>query len=108
MVVAKNEWIGDEQEVGFVSQFLEDFELTDNINDFVKSSTIEEWLKNKNLGVSMKCFGGELKKHCIINKFVNIDNKYKKVSGKTVKVWFGIKETRYTEEIDDDTTDIAY
>jgi phage/plasmid-associated DNA primase len=114
VVLAKNEWIGDESEVGFVSQFLSDFEITDNVKDFVPSSYIEEWLKQKNLGVSMKCFGAELRKHCIVSKFANVSSKDKKINGKSVKAWFGIKEIRVVYDstsdcIDDDNaTEILF
>ena len=82
-------------------------DLSNNANDFVKSDYIEEWLKQKNLGVSMKCFGGELKKHCVINGLLNVLNKAKKLNGKSKVVWLGIKEVRYVEEdsIDGDKTD---
>jgi phage/plasmid-associated DNA primase len=105
VVLAKNEWIGDENEVGFVSQFLTDFEITNNVKDFVPSSYIDEWLKHKNLGVSMKCFGAELKKHCIISKFTNVSSKDKKINGKNVKAWFGIKKIRVVYDSPSDCID---
>ena len=105
VVLAKNEWIGDENEVGFVSQFLTDFEITNNVKDFVPSSYIDEWLKHKNLGVSMKCFGAELRKHCIISKFTNVSSKDKKINGKNVKAWFGIKEIRVVYDSPSDCID---
>ena len=33
----------------------------------------------------------EIKKYSSINKFNNVENKYKKLDGKTIRIWIGIK-----------------
>ena len=42
----------------------------------------------------MKKFTTELKKHCDLKELENIYNKYKKIKGKSIMVWFGIKQIK--------------
>jgi phage/plasmid-associated DNA primase len=99
VVSAKNDWIGDEKETDIVNKFLGEFEITGNIVDhYARSSDIEYWLKGSNLGVSMKCFCKDLKKYCGSHGFHEVASKDKKLNGKTVKVWRGIKQIVEEEE----------
>lgn len=86
---AKEEWIGTD--VGWLPSFLQEYEITNDENDFVKSSEIQEWLENGKYGVTMKKFGMELKQHILKHNFDNIKSNVKKINGKTLQVWIGIK-----------------
>lgn len=87
---AKNEWV--QEKTDFIDEFLEEFELTNNENDYVLSSKIQDWLESQKTGVSIKKFTIELKKHCVIKKFDKIESIKKKIQGKTPQIWIGIKE----------------
>ena len=76
----------------YVSQFQADFEITDKEEDFVESACIENWLKSKDLGISMKKFTAELKKHCALKGLDHVYNKGKKIKGKNMMAWFGITQ----------------
>jgi len=80
-----------ENNENIIKDFLNYFELSDNINDYILSSEIQEWLNEKNIGISMKKFGMEMKKYIIINNLKNIKNDAKSINGKSKQVWIGIK-----------------
>ena len=70
---------------------LRDYEITDNITDYVKSSELKDWLDTKKLGISITRLGRELNKYAIINKLENLHNGDKKIAGKKCVVWYGNK-----------------
>ena len=43
VLAAKENWIGVAEDISFVGKFLFDFEITDNEDDFIKSSDLNEW-----------------------------------------------------------------
>jgi len=67
--------------------FKNDFEITDNADDFVTSEDIQKWINEKKLGITITKFGNEMNKYCKINKLENVMSKPKKISGKTRRVW---------------------
>ena len=77
--------------ISFVGQFLFDFEITDQEEDFIKSSEISEWITQQVLGITVQKFTNELKKHCILKKISNVKSKLKKLNGRPVTVWVGLK-----------------
>ena len=81
----------DKNDVNIIKDFLNYFELSDNINDYVLSREIQDWLQEKNIGISMKKFGMEINKYIIINNLKNVRNYVKSINGKSKQVWFGIK-----------------
>ena len=85
-----------------LTTLLRDYEITDIATDFVKSSELQDWLDMKKLGISITKLGRELNKYAIINKLENLQTKPKKIAGKIIRVWFGIKEKDIDEE---DNTD---
>jgi hypothetical protein len=87
---AKKDWIQEDK--NFIEGFKNDFEITNDLEDFVPSETIETWINQKKLGISMKKFGMEMKRYTLIHKLENVMSNNNKVYGKVVKVWFGIKE----------------
>ena len=66
-IQAKKDWFGDE--IGCLPVFLEEYEITDNANDYVISSEIQEWLEEKKIGITMKKFGMEIKRY-ILKKII--------------------------------------
>ena len=72
---AKEDWIGEADDLNYVSKFFKDFEITNNENDFVKSSDINNWIVLNKLGITLQKFTNELKKHCVLE---NMDNVFKK------------------------------
>lgn len=89
MTQAKEDWIGSD--IGCISGFLRDYEITNNISDYVRSSEIEEWIEQGKYGLTMKKFGMEMKQYTMKNRFENVVNDQKKINGKVPRVWFGIK-----------------
>ena len=71
--------------------FLEEYEITDNLNDYVISFEIQEWLEEKKIGITMKKFGMEIKKYIIKNNLKNVRSDIKKINGICKKLWVGIK-----------------
>jgi hypothetical protein len=82
-----------------IDTFLQDFEITNNPEHFATSNSIESWLKANRMNVSMMKFGMEMKKHTKLQQMNDVINKPKKISGKSVQCWFGIRERT---EINDD------
>lgn len=96
--IFKKEWVA--QDVGCMIAFLKSFELTNNKDDIIKSSDIEDWLKNKKIGIKMKKFTMEFKDYIKKHNLQNIESKHTKTGNK----WTGIKmiiEDDDTEELDE-------
>lgn len=93
---AKREWI--EPENNIVASLLNDFEFTNNSEDFIKSQDLQDWLTNNNKGISIKRLSIDLKKYITKHKLDNVVNKVKKVGGKSNICWFGIKKSFECEE----------
>jgi hypothetical protein len=87
---AKEEWIGTD--VGCLPSFLQEYEITNDEKDFVKSSEIQEWLELGKFGITMKKFGMELKQYTIKHKLEIVKSIVKKIDCKTSQVWIGIKK----------------
>ena len=96
ILAAKENWIGVAANISFVGKFLFDFEITDNEEDFIKSSEINEWIIQQELGITVQKFTNELKKHCILNNFSNVKSKTKKINGKALHVWEGLKSLTFS------------
>jgi len=102
VVRAKEDWVG--QGSSPIESFFEEFEITNNPDDYIRSKEIEEWLVEKQLGITMKKFGMELKKMCIIRRTDNVKNHVKKICGKGIQVWCGIKHIQYENEDEPEMT----
>ena len=100
VILAKQDWIGTEATC--LSKLCEDYEITDNANDYVLSNDIETWLKEKKVGISMKRFGMDMKLYCVKNKLENVVSKLKKLRGKPRQVWTGIKLISENDDNDND------
>lgn len=98
---AKTEWVGEE--ANCIKSFLNDYEITNDANHYVKSNDVKFWLERKKFGISMEKFSKELKKYCSINHFENVFSKQKKIGGKNFQIWSGvniIRETLYEEDME--------
>lgn len=84
--------------VTIISSFTEEFEITDNENDYVPSSEIVKWLNDKKCKVSITKFGLELNKYVKLNNLQNVVSKLKKIKGKPKQCWIGVKSIEEIEE----------
>ena len=99
VINSKKEWTNS-SETDPMTMFLEEFVITNDVKDFVESSYLKQWLSNKKVGISMEKFAKDLKKYCVLNGKDSIDNKMKKVNGKSQRCWFGIKLFSYNPEME--------
>lgn len=81
----------------YIEKFINDFQLTNEEKDFIRSKNIQEWIdengfKGKRGNLTITKFALELKKYILEKGLTNIYNKYKKLNGKCVMCWFGIKK----------------
>jgi len=97
VIQAKEDWIGTE--IGCIPAFLQDFEITNKEEDFVRSSDIQDWLEQGKFGITMKKFGMEMKQYILKNKLGNVDNVTKRVNGQLKQVWIGIKKQSFVIDI---------
>ena len=84
VIAGKGTWIGCADGLNFVSKFLFEFEITNDVNDFIKGSDMSEWVVSQDLGISYQKFTTKLKKYCVLQKLDSVQNRDKKVNGKTV------------------------
>jgi hypothetical protein len=89
VINGKKEWIEETGDV--MDLFLNDFEITNDENDYLPSEDIKLWLSEKKIGISSTKIAIEIKKYCKNKKYDNVNNKYKKVNKRSIMVWFGIK-----------------
>ena len=87
-----------------IDGFLEDFEMTNDKEDYVIVSAMEEWRKRKNMSMSNTKWGIDLKKRAALQGFDRVVSVPKKVNKKTLQVWEGIRMV-----VDDDgTSDVVF
>ena len=99
---SKNIWITEEK-ADPINLFLEDYIFTNNDADFIKSSSIEQWIKNQeNIGVSSHKLRLLIKQYADTHKLSNVYNKTHKISKKQIVCWHGIIR-RGPEEDDEET-----
>ena len=79
-------------ETTIMDAFLNQYEITNNPDDYVTSSILQTWLTDSKKGITITKLGLELNRYSKIHKMDNILSKDKKINKKTVKCWFGIKE----------------
>jgi hypothetical protein len=82
-----------------IENLLKNYEITNNKEDFVLSTDLQEWVKDK--GITTKTgkiksnnitkLGRDINKYAEINKMTNVGTKVKKIAGKSTNVWIGIK-----------------
>jgi hypothetical protein len=86
-----------------IDKFKNDYEITNNEDDYVLSQDIQNWLKVNDTKITIKKFTMELTKYKNIKKLNNVYSKDKKnKEGRTCKAWFGVK--KYLEnELDTDS-----
>lgn len=86
VLYAMKEWI--DQDSDMMDTFTNDFEFVEE--EYTPSSVIKEWSKSLQLGMSDVKIAREIKEYATIKGFV-VENKCKKIDGRSVKVWYGIK-----------------
>jgi hypothetical protein len=97
VMVAKTNWMGSNEDNNIMNKFQQQFEITNSPEDYVFSKDIETWITSTKEMSYMK-FVMELKKYCIIEKYDDVINKFKKVNKVNYKSWFGIKKISQQQE----------
>lgn len=90
VIQAKKDWVG--QEKSCIDQFVDTFEITNNEEHYVKSSDIDEWIAQNKLAITMKKFSMEMKRYCEIKGFGLVETKKKKIEGRAMNCWVGIRK----------------
>jgi hypothetical protein len=103
VINAKNDWIGEEADFSVMGKFLNEYEITNNETDFITSSNLQYYIEELKEGVSFKKFSVELKKYCLLHSFLLVSSKKKKIGGKSINIWCGIR-IRVDEEEEPETT----
>lgn len=83
------EVVGSESNI--IDAFLNDFEITNKEEDYIRSSDVEAWMTEGKYRVTMTKFGMEMNRHCKIKGHDYVGSKRKKLGGKTVVCWTGIR-----------------
>lgn len=96
---SKKEWV--EEEKSYINIFKNEFNITDNSDDWIESSHIQAWIDEKKLGITMTKFGKEMNKYTKLNSLENVISFDKKIGGKTKKCWRGIKMINGDNEIEE-------
>ena len=89
---AKREWVTESPSC--IDAFNGFFEITNDPTDFITSAEVQRWLAEAEIGVTMVKLGKEIKTFCEKNGHTNYINKPKKISGKLVQCYIGIRERR--------------
>ena len=95
MELSIKEWVSQDTQV--VNKLMECYEITGDHEDYVASSEMKEWVNRTKLGISEVKFARELKKYVEQNN-MNVIKKAKKIGGRSVMVWFGIRACADDEE----------
>ena len=69
---------------------MESYEITGNDEDYVQSCDFKDWVHKSKLGISEVKFARELKKYVEQNN-LNVIKKAKKLGGRSVMVWIGMR-----------------
>ena len=96
VINGKKEWIAETG--NDMDKFLENFEITNDENDFLPTEEITHWLKEARVGITSVKMGIEIKKHCTKNKLDNVISKMKKISGRSIRGYVGIKDCIFRAE----------
>jgi hypothetical protein len=94
---AKKDWISEDKNI--IEKFKFDFDITNDEADWVASKSIEMWITENKLGITMKKFGMEMKKYCLIQKMNKVESINKKINGRVIKVWVGVKAIKEEADI---------
>ena len=93
---AKEDWVPEEDKVNPTDKFFEEYEITDNVSDYVLASDIRTFGLANAPGLTPMLFSKKVSKaidqQVTINKYVNYKRKTKSIDGKKVQVWVGIRE----------------
>lgn len=89
---AKKEWVVESPSV--MDAFLGYYEFTNDPTDFIPTAEMQHWLKGAENGITLVKLGKEVKAFADKNGHTNYVNKPKKINGKAVQCYFGIRERR--------------
>ena len=103
---SKKELVEETTDTNGINGFLIDYTFTGSDVDYVSNASIESWINEKKIGFSLTKFTRELKKYIKVNNIQNIFHGVRKVKGKSVKCWTGIKIIM--EELDEEKESRLY
>lgn len=75
----------------FITILQEDYNITGLESDFVLSSDLDVWIKEKKLAITMTKLGRDLNKYAELHNMEFLHNVIKKIGGKPKRGWSGIK-----------------
>ena len=79
-------------ETNIMDAFLNQYEITNNEEDYISSSVLQQWLTDGKKGITITKLGLELNRYAKIHKMDNVVTKNKKINKKVTKCWFGVRE----------------
>ena len=96
MLMSTKEWMSQESNV--LDKFMETYEFTGNEADYVSASELKSWVKAAKLEISDTKMAREAKKYAEEHNH-SLELKYKKIGGKSVRVWCGVRPCRDDEDL---------
>lgn len=105
--MAKQNWFDLVKPGGVAADFVTAFKMTgDGTKDYVLGSAVDAWLKKASPGTTIKKLSVELNKYCVAKGLPVVASKQKKIGGKVVQCWMGVREYREGEDCDCDDPDV--
>jgi phage/plasmid-associated DNA primase len=95
----KNEWV-ETSEKNVIETFLMDFTFTGNENDYITNPRIEKWTNDCKNSFTTTKMSREINKYIGLNKIEGVSQMKKKIDGRSVNIWVGIKE-KNDDEVDE-------
>jgi hypothetical protein len=78
-------------ETNIVDAFKNEYEITNNPEDYIPSPVIQQWLTDNKKGITITKLGLELNRYAKVMGYENLISKQKKINKKAVQCWFGVK-----------------
>lgn len=100
--LAKEAWFDVVKPGGVAAEFMTAFKLTGGEGDYVTSSAVETWLAEASPGTSMKKLAVDVNRHIAANGLPALSSKLKKLGGKVVRCWMGVRNYKEGEVVDSD------
>lgn len=95
-IASTSEW-SNKDDFDCVKLFLENYEITQNEEDYISSKSLQDWVDGLNIGFSFLKFTKEINKYFKSYGY-NVTKKLKKERGKPIQCWFGIKQLEGIED----------
>jgi hypothetical protein len=100
---ARDDWAP--QDANLIEIFTNEYEITNNSDDYITSDAIQVFIDRSKLNISIKKFTNELKDYCQVKNFIKVFPDVKKISGRSTRVWYGIRLIPYKFEEENNNND---